>query len=144
MESGFCFLFFSFPSYNTNTIFFFKLFHRWPFQALSSWLLRPFDMIHPFFFFLMHFLSFWHHKCPRHTLDFPWPRTEIRHFSKETWFFCWKMTSGNQDLGAGHGCCYWSFTGFMPSLRIEQGNIYMYTNHIDTHFYNYFCIYLSV
>lgn len=45
------FVFFSFPSYNTNTIFFFKLFHRWPFQALSSWLLRPFDMIHPFFFF---------------------------------------------------------------------------------------------
>lgn len=73
----------------------------WPVTAPSSWFLCPCDILHLFFFFLNHFLTFCHNKMfQTHLVPCPCPAPApgISHFSEESFFLLVGDGMGNQDL----------------------------------------------
>ena len=69
------------------------------------------------------------------------PSPRINYFFKEPWFLLLENGVRNQDLGIRYAHCSWDVIAFR-SLRLpEQENL---CAQVYTHFYKYFCIYLSV
>lgn len=91
--------------------------------------------LHLFFKYL---LIFWHHKI-LHTqviYFFFCHKSGINHFSRESWFHCWRMVFRNQSLDTGCVHCYGDVIVSRSFQRTLLGNLCM-----PIRVYTYTCIY---
>lgn len=87
----------------------------WSLEALSGWLLGPFDMSHPFLALLCSLAP----KMSR-IIYCPYPSSLL----KEHWFLLLKNCRV-QDLGTRYAHFYWDVTASRRSQRTEWGNNYV-------------------